>query len=127
MSIDHRILIADDDRDFRHGVADLFALLPRRFEIVQAETGLEALDLMRLQIFDLALLDMHMPGRTGLEVLSVLRLETRAVPCIFISGDANDSVRDQAIQEGALSVLKKPLRPELLRAEVRRLLGIEAA
>lgn len=127
MLIDHRILIADDDRDFRLGVADLFALLPRRFEIVQAATGLEALVLMRLHAFDLALLDMHMPGHTGLEVLSALRRETRGIPCIFISGDANDSVRDQALQEGAIAVLKKPLRPELLRAEVRRALRIDAA
>jgi hypothetical protein len=36
-------------------------------------------------------------------------------------------VRDQAIQEGASAVLKKPLRPELLRLEVRRLLRIDAA
>lgn len=123
----HRILIADDDRDFRLGVADLLASLSRRFEIAQAETGLEALDFLREHPVDLALLDMHMPGRTGLEVLSLLRIETRAVPCIFISGDATDAVRQQALHEGACAVLKKPLRPELLRAEVRRVLRIDAA
>jgi CheY-like chemotaxis protein len=123
----HRILIADDDRDFRLGVADLLASLSRRFEIVQAETGLEALGFLRQHPIDLALLDMHMPGHTGLEVLTFLRIETRVVPCIFISGDATDAVRQQALHEGACSVLKKPLRPELLRAEVRRVLRLDAA
>jgi len=123
----HRILIADDDRDFRLGVADLLAGLSRKFEILQAETGLEALGFLRQRAFDLALLDMHMPGHTGLEVLTFLRLETRAVPCIFISGDATDGVRELALHEGACAVLKKPLRPELLRAEVRRVLRLDAA
>lgn len=123
----HRILIADDDRDFRLGVADLLATLSRRFQIVQAETGLEALGFLREHPIDLALLDMHMPGHTGLEVLTFLRIETRVVPCIFISGDATDAVRQQALHEGACAVLKKPLRPELLRAEVRRVLRLDAA
>jgi CheY-like chemotaxis protein len=127
MPFDHRILIADDDRDFRHGVAELFALLPRRFEFLEAETGLEALGILRGTAIDLALLDMHMPGRTGLEVLAWLRRETRDVPCIFISGDATDVVRSEALREGARAVLKKPLEPQLLRAEVRRVLRIEAA
>ncbi len=123
----HRILIADDDRDFRLGVRDLLASLSRRFQIVQAETGLEAIDFLREHPIDLALLDMHMPGHTGLEVLTFLRVETRVVPCIFISGDATDAVRQQALHEGACAVLKKPLRPELLRAEVRRVLRLDAA
>lgn len=127
MPADHRILIADDDRDFRLGLADLIGGLPRRFEILQAETGVEALAFLRGQAFDLALLDMHMPGQTGLEILMLLRRETRAVPCIFISGDATDAVRQLALHEGACAVLKKPLRPELLRAEVRRVLRIDAA
>jgi CheY-like chemotaxis protein len=127
MPNDHRILIADDDRDFRLGLADLIGGLPGRFEILQAETGLEALVYLRRQAFDLALLDMHMPGHTGLEVLTCLRRETRTVPCIFISGDATDGVRDLALHEGACAVLRKPLRPELLRAEVRRVLRIDAA
>lgn len=127
MPNDHRILIADDDRDFRLGLADLIDGLPGRFEILQAESGLEALVYLRRETFDLALLDMHMPGHTGLEVLTFLRRETLVVPCIFISGDATEGVRELALHEGACAVLRKPLRPELLRAEVRRVLRIDAA
>jgi CheY-like chemotaxis protein len=127
MPADHRILIADDDRDFRLGLVDLLGALPRRLEILEAETGQEALDCLRRQAIDLALLDHHMPLHTGLDVLRALRLETRAVPCLLISGDATEAVRELALHEGALAVFKKPLRPELLRAEVRRVLRIEAA
>ncbi len=127
MLIQHRILIADDDRDFRNGVAELLGDLPSRLEIVQVESGDEALGILRLQPFHLGLLDMHMPGMTGLEVLAALRRETRDVPCIFISGDATDAVRALALHEGARAVLRKPLEPRLLRAEVRRVLRIDAA
>jgi CheY-like chemotaxis protein len=127
MPVDHRILIADDDRDFRHGLAELLGVLPRRLEFVEAETGQEALECLRRHAIDLALLDHHMPVHTGLDVIRALRLETRAVPCLLISGDATDAVRELALQEGAVAVFKKPLRPELLRAEVRRVLRIDAA
>lgn len=127
MLIDRRILIADDDREFRLGVVELLGGLPLALEFLQAETGLEALVILRGSAIDLALLDMHMPGHTGLEILATLRRETLQVPCIFISGDATDAVRSEALREGARAVLKKPLRPELLRAEVRRVLRIDAA
>lgn len=122
--IDSKILIADDDREVRAGVVDLFRDLD--LEFVQAETGIAAIEILRQSVFDLALLDMHMPGRSGLEVLSVIRRETPDLPCIFFSGDATDAIRARALQEGALAVLSKPLVPSILRHEVRRALQIAA-
>ena len=127
MSILRRILIADDDRDLRAGVVDLLGDLPLSIEILQAETGIEALSILRRASIQLALLDMHMPGHTGLEILMMLRRETLDVPCIFISGEASEAIRKQALIEGARAVLCKPLQPALLRAEVRRALRIDAA
>ncbi|MFN0008761.1 MAG: response regulator [Planctomycetota bacterium] len=122
MSLDRRILIADDDREVRSGVVDLLRDLDMDF--VQAETGVQALQILRNSVIDLALLDMHMPGHTGLEVLSVIRRETPEIPCIFFSGDATEAIRRQALLEGALAVLSKPLVPAMLRSEVRRALHI---
>ena len=124
MSIDRRILIADDDREVRAGVVDLLGDMD--LEIVQAETGIEALHIVRVSCLHLALLDMHMPGRTGLEVLSVIRREVPRLPCIFFSGDATEAIRRQALEEGAWAVLAKPLVPSLLRREVRRALAIDS-
>lgn len=122
LSIDRRILIADDDREVRSGVVDLLRDLDMDF--IHAETGIEALQIVRNSVIDLALLDMHMPGHTGLEVLSVIRRESPDLPCIFFSGDATDAIRKQALHEGALAVLSKPLVPAMLRSEVRRALQI---
>lgn len=127
MSSDRRILIADDDRDLRACVAELLSHLPVRLEILHAETGLEALAVLRRVPFHLALLDMHMPGHTGLEVLEAIRNETLDVPCIVISGEASEAVRNHALVVGARAVLRKPLEPRLLRDEVRRALRIDAA
>lgn len=125
MSHDRRILIADDDREVRSGVVDLLRDLDMDF--VHAETGLQALQIVRHSVIDLALLDMHMPGQNGLEVLSVIRRESPDLPCIFFSGDATDAIRRQALQEGAMAVLSKPLVPAMLRSAVRRALQIAAS
>lgn len=122
MALDRRILIADDDREVRDGVVDLLGDLEMDF--VHAETGIEALEILRGSVLDLALLDMHMPGHTGLEVLNVVRREVPGLPCIFFSGAATEAIRAQAVREGAMAVLSKPLDPSLLRREVRRALQI---
>jgi CheY-like chemotaxis protein len=118
--IDRRILIADDDRRLR---ASLVELLGGLASIVQAETGRQAIDLLRAGPIDLALLDMHMPEVTGLEVLTLMREETLGVPCIVCSGDLTDGVRDHLLREGALAVLRKPVEPVFLRSEVLRALS----
>lgn len=120
MFSDRRILIADDNPGLRAGLIDL--LHDMQLHIVEADTGLIALDILRGQSLDLALLDMHMPGRTGLELLSMVRRETLGIPCIFFSADATLAIQRQALEEGAFSVLCKPLEPLRLRMEVRRAL-----
>lgn len=127
MIFDRRILIADDDRDLRACVAELLGDLPVRLEILEVENGPEALAVLRRVPFHLALLDMHMPGQTGLEVLEAMKRETLEVPCIMISGEASEGVRQHALVVGARAVLRKPVEPRLLRDEVSRVLRIDAA
>ncbi|MEY4773638.1 MAG: hypothetical protein RIT40_673 [Planctomycetota bacterium] len=132
MGLNRRILIADDDPDMREGVADLLGhmrlsdlrLGDLNFDICSVETGDEALVHLRRDRFDLALLDHHMPGRTGLEVLAALRDETLRVPCIVISGEATEALRKMALNQGALAVLGKPVDPGLLRAQVARVFAL---
>jgi CheY-like chemotaxis protein len=127
-----RILIADDDLEVRCGIVDL--LLPLGLEVLQAESGLEVLDWLERRAsdpFDLLLLDMHMPGCSGLEVLTALRARVAAarrevahplIPTIFCSGRAEPELERRAIEMGAFSFLKKPVRPDHLRGEVLRAL-----
>jgi two-component system chemotaxis response regulator CheY len=123
MWLSRRILIADDDPDLREGVADLLEQMrvpELSFDIDAVEDGDEALARLRRQSYHLALLDHHMPRRTGLEVLASLRDETLCVPCIVISGEATDALRKLALSQGARAVLRKPVDPALLRTEVVR-------
>lgn len=120
MSIDHRILIADDDCEQRAGVVELVSDFG--VEVLEADDGAEALTLVRRWRPHLALLDFHMPGHTGLDILTAIRLEALRVPCILLSGEANEIVRKEALREGALAVLKKPFEAAVLRDEVRRAL-----
>jgi len=124
MQAELRILIADDDREQRAGVVELVSGLG--VEILEAETGNEALSILRRWRVSLALLDQHMPGHTGLELLSYVRRETLNVPCILLSGEASEIVKKQALFDGALAVLKKPYEPAALRAEVQRALRLSA-
>jgi adenylate cyclase len=111
-----RILIVDDSAVHRD-------LLARRLEraghdVSIAENGIEALGLTIANGFDLVLLDMMMPGMTGLEVLKRLQADpaTRDIPVIMVS--ANDELSDvvRCIEAGAVDYLSKPVNPVLLKA-----------
>ena len=122
MSIDRRILIADDDYEIRSGLVEYLG--STGMEILEAENGTEALSIVRKHRIDLAVLDMHMPGHTGLELLTFIREESLSVPCIFCSGHASEDVMRMARSEGACAVFKKPIEPVHLKSEVVRILGL---
>ena len=127
MATDPTILIADDEPEIRHGLADLLSGLG--LAILMAGSGGEALEIVRARAVDLALLDHQMPGGdsphiTGLDILRTVRAEELAVPCIFCSADAHGDLEQLALQAGAVAVLRKPVQPVQLRTEVCRELGL---
>lgn len=124
MSHDRRILIADDDQEIRLGVAELLGSLG--VEILLAETGVQALDLVRRGGLSLALLDHKMPGPTGLEILETIRAELLGVPAILCSADADGDVGVLARRAGAFAVLTKPVNPGSLKQEVVRALTLSS-
>jgi CheY-like chemotaxis protein len=119
----HRILLADDDAEVRLGVADLLQELD--LDVRHAESGLEALNVVRTEIVHAAVLDMYMPGCTGFEALPLLRKERADLPCIVYSGRWTPDLEHAVLVAGARACLKKPVEPEALRREVRRALGLE--
>lgn len=122
MSIPRRILLADDDREVRFGVADLLDQLG--LEVLHAETGLEALEVARTERIHAALLDMHMPGYTGIEILPLLIQERADLRCIVYSGRWSPDLEQAVLAAGALACLKKPVEPDRLRQEVLRALEL---
>ena len=118
-----RILLADDDQALRLGVADL--LVGLGLDVLQAETGLEAVRIARVSRVDAALLDLHMPDCTGLDAIPLLHDARAGLPCIVYSGDLTRELERAALTAGAIAVLRKPVDPALLRQEVLRAVGLD--
>jgi CheY-like chemotaxis protein len=117
-----RILVADDDREVRLGVADLLDGLG--LEILHAETGTEAVALVYRTRIHAALLDMHMPGCTGVEAIPLLRRQRADLPCIVYSGRWTPELEQEVLSLGAFACLKKPVEPATLRRTVCVALGL---
>jgi CheY-like chemotaxis protein len=110
-----RLLIADDDR----GVREAFrAIFEPYFDLVEAKSGDEACDVIENVRVDIALLDMHMPQRTGLEALRTLKRIHVDAPGILVTAAATEEIRRDAIRERAYRVLDKPVRKADLIATV---------
>ena len=123
MSIPRRILLADDDFEVRLGVADLLGGLG--LQVLHAESGTEALEVARAERIDAALLDMYMPGFTGMEILPLLFEHKTDLRCIVYSGRWTPGMEQSVIEAGALACLKKPVEPDRLRQEVLRAIEMD--
>lgn len=119
----HKVLICDNEEALRALVRG--ALEIDGYELVEARDGDESVALARAWEPDLIVLDMMMPGRTGLEVLSELRTESRfaATPVIMLTARAQAADRDAAGEAGATEFLPKPFSPLALASLVEDLLN----
>lgn len=94
------------------------------YEVLQAADGIAALDIARRDAPSLILLDIMMPGISGIEVCSQLRADpaTRDIPIIMITGLDTPQIRLAAFEAGADAFMPKPVDETLLLARVRNLL-----
>jgi two-component system alkaline phosphatase synthesis response regulator PhoP len=108
-----RILIVEDDRTLRQALT--FNLEREGYEVRGAVDGQQALEWARNDRFDLILLDVMLPGMSGIEVLRTLRGEGRGTPVIILSAKGDEIDRVVGLKVGADDYVAKPFsRPELL-------------
>jgi DNA-binding response OmpR family regulator len=115
-----RILVVEDEAKVARALRE--GLEREQYEVVLAPTGEEGFFLVNAEEFDLVLLDLMLPGRDGLQVLSTLRKRGLQTPVLILT--ARDAIEDrvQGLDKGADDYLVKPFAfPELL-ARVRALL-----
>jgi two-component system response regulator AtoC len=103
---DRRILVADDDPDIR--VLLKTFLEDEGYTVSEAANGQDALDGVRSGAYDLVLLDMRLPGMTGMDVLKQLREKQGDVPVILITAYGSPNIAIQASSLGAYSFITKP-------------------
>jgi two-component system alkaline phosphatase synthesis response regulator PhoP len=121
------VLVADDEPHIGRIIQTKLELGPFRVTLVY--DGTEALRALE-QYPDVALvlLDLMMPGRSGLEVLAAMRADERwrALPCLILTAAGQDQRYDEAMKLGANGFITKPFSPKRLYARVAELTGGEA-
>ena len=113
-----KILIADDDPQTVRALR--ITLGARGYEIVTAQDGVEALNLVITEHPDLVMLDLGMPQLTGLEVIQGLRGWT-SVPILVVSGRTDAADKVEALDAGADDYVTKPFSIDELLARIRAL------
>ena len=121
-----RVLIADDSRLQRTVLASF--LLPKKFEVVFAVDAMQTFMMALRSSPNLILLDINMPGGTGIEVLKRLRVSNRTqqIPVIVVSSEEDPATELMARELGAVDFLHKPVDEQTLANVVDRVLGAEA-
>ena len=116
------ILVAEDDRDIADLIAHYFSRAGWRAQLT--ETGDDALASVRRNPVDLVILDVMLPGLSGLEVCRALRADktTAAIPIIMLTARAEESDRIIGLEIGADDYISKPFSPNELVARVRALM-----
>src|SRR6266536_5338099 len=115
------ILIVDDEAEIRESLQTLLEF--EGYDVEVAENGQQGLSKLGERPFDLVLLDLALPGRSGIEILPEIRSLDSQISVIMITayGTVEDAVR--AMQHGAVNFLQKPWDNEKLLADIRAAVG----
>jgi DNA-binding NarL/FixJ family response regulator len=116
-----RVLIADDHAIVREGLKQLFALDSDVVVAGEAIDGAQVLETLRQDSsFDLVLLDMTMPGVSGVNLISRIRAQEGAPPILVLSMHNELQIARRALSAGASGYLTKDSRPDILIAAIRK-------
>lgn len=115
------VLVVDDDT-----LARVFArmvLLAGGHEVIEAKSGEGALDLMAARPPDCIVLDLVMPGLSGLEVMEILGGRAESAPIVVVTGSLDEADRERCFRLGARAFVTKPVSRETLARAVREALA----
>ena len=117
-----KILAVDDEQDILELLS--YNLSRDGFEVTTAADGEEALKIIRARNFDLVLLDLMLPGMTGMEICRIIRNgpETKHLPIIMLTAKTEEVDRILGLEMGADDYLTKPFSPRELVARVKAVL-----
>lgn len=115
-----RILVIDDERSIRNTLKEIIEY--EKHEVDVAENGIEGLDALSKNAYDIALLDIKMPEMDGIEVLQRINQNHPDVQVVMISGHGNVDTAVKAIKLGAYDFIEKPLDLNRLLVTLRNAL-----
>ena len=118
-----RVLIADDHAVFRRGLKETLAEAFSRVAFGEAKTAQETLEHVRRQDWDLVILDISMPGKSGLDILDDLRRLRPKLPILLLSMHPEQQFARRALKSGAAGYLTKDSVTEELKEAVKKIVA----
>ncbi|MCK9379755.1 MAG: response regulator transcription factor [Sulfuritalea sp.] len=118
-----RVLLVDDHAIIRDGIKQILADTGDLVVAGEAASGTEALNLVAEQDWDLVILDISMPGKSGLEVLKLIRQKKPGLPILIFTMHPEQQYALRALHAGANGYLTKESDGEVLIAAIRRVLA----
>lgn len=115
-----KLLLVDDETDFRKATSD--TLQRRGFDVTEAADGETAIELIRHERPDVVLLDLKMPGLSGIETLQQIREIEPNLPVIILTGHGDFETAMAGIKLEIIDFIQKPVDIDLLGSRIRTLL-----
>ena len=116
------ILVVDDSQTMRDNVKEL--LLKEGFDVVEAESGEQGLEMMGLHKVNLIISDLNMPGMDGLTMCGHIKQQGYNVPIFMLTTQANPELKIKAKDYGVLAWMVKPYKADALTQGIRKVLGM---
>ena len=123
MSEEIRIVVVDDHALFRRGLVGLLSEMENFNVVGEASNGEEALDIITEQVPDVVLLDINMPGMSGIETLSALRRQGLKSQVLMLTISQQEEDLLGAIRAGAQGYLLKNAEPETLQTTIKQVVA----
>lgn len=101
------VLLVDDDPDIRRNLSDILSELD--YEVQTAPDAATALECVRTRHFDIALLDLKMPGMDGLELYKAIKELDSGTVAIIVTGFASEATANEVMEAGAWQIMTKPV------------------
>jgi len=118
-----KVLIVDDHAVVREGLKSIVTKAADLQVGGEASTASEAVGLLRRQAFDLVLLDISLPDKTGVQLLTIIRTEFPKLPVLVLSVYPEDQYALRMLRQGAAGYLTKESAPELLITAIRKVVS----
>jgi two-component system invasion response regulator UvrY len=118
-----RVLIADDHAVFRRGLKETIGEAFPKVTFGEAKSALEAVESVRLQNWDILILDISMPGKSGLDILDDLKRLRPKLPILLLSMHPEEQYARRALKAGASGYLTKESVPDELKLAVRKIVA----
>jgi len=113
-----RIMLVDDEITHRKLIKTVLGA--KKYDFIEVSSGLDAIELFKTEKFDMILMDLNMPGLTGIEAISQIKQLKRGVeiPIIMITAQSNLNGLIQGVEAGAVEYIVKPFNHDELRAKI---------